>query len=100
MARTPEGGPAHGLATALYQQCVGLLRIHFRQMKADSSWLQEQQGATRHNLGQLILWGEDLCGGQLEACLAHSSSLQISVLEVLNSLGAALIVGMFQAVGK
>jgi hypothetical protein len=90
-------GPSDGLptntATILYQRCVILSQTHLGRIKANPYWQHDQQQILRQSIARLILWGEDLCEGELERCLAHSSSLKHAVLEVLSSLGTALVNG-------
>ena len=83
-----------GLASMLYQSCIHMFEAIWKQFKKDHKKTRVQQARTRENLSCLVLWGDQLDLGCLDACLERSTEIRDCVLEALHDIGQTLIDGM------
>lgn len=82
-----------GFASILYQTCLQLFGEIWKRLKQDRKRPRASQARTRENLSRLVLWGEFLDHGRLDACLDRSIEIRDCVLGVFHAIGKSLIEG-------
>jgi hypothetical protein len=81
------------LVSILYRSCLQLFGAIWRQLNLECDSPLAQQARTRDNLSRLVLWGDLLDHGRLDACLYRATEIRDCVLEALHDIGKALIEG-------
>jgi hypothetical protein len=82
-----------GFASILYQTCLQLFGEIWKRLNQDRSRPRAWQAQTRDNLSRLVLWGDFLDHGSLDACLERSTEIRDCVFEVFHGIGKTLIEG-------
>ena len=93
--RNTSTDPDHelGFASILYQTCLQLFGEIWKRLRQDRKRPRAWQAWTRDNLSRLVLWGDFLDHGRLDACLDRSTEIRDCVLEVFHNIGKTLIEG-------
>lgn len=84
-----------GLATCLYQACMGAFRALCSPNPPDTSSeyrssSPEEMSSLKQLLGRLHLWGESFNDGSLDKAVAQSDEMRNTVLELLCDIGSEL----------
>ena len=81
----------HEIATTLYQTCVDLYRGIWDCYRRDGKKSGKFRDQIRDNLSQLLLLGDTVENGRLDACLGYSDDLKECVLDILSHIAETLI---------